>query len=264
MNKHILLFILLLIQVSYAVGQDSSISYRAVYDFDETILMDDAKQYDRIFLDINNEGSFCYSYYTYESDSLTNTPNWHETFRKLLLAAIAKEGTSTEAFPHKRSGFMITKNYVQKQASVKESLHSEVYQYTIPTHDISWSVTDSSSVISGYSCIKAIGEYHGRTWEVWFTPEIPYSDGPWQLTGLPGLIVKAQDKEQLFCFTLKDFSRSPVRKEWSGKGKKTTRMDFLKLKKKSRQNSGAMVNAILGENVVSSAKKKFAYLETDF
>ena len=264
MNKHIFLFILLLIKVSYAVGQGVSVSYRAVYDFDYTVWADETKRNDIIFLDINKDGSFCYSNYTYELDSLMKTPNGDETFRRLLTAALLKEGATTNAFPHRRSKFMITKNYAQKQAVVKETIQSEVYEYTIPTHDISWSITDSTMVICGYSSLKAIGEYHGRAWEAWFTPEIPFSDGPWQLTGLPGLIVKAEDKEQLFCFTLKGFNYSPVRSDWAGKGKKTTRQGFLKLKKKDFQNSGAMANALLGTNGTFDSKKKAVFLETDF
>lgn len=262
MNKQIILFFLLLIKVSYAVGQEDSMSYRAVYDFEYTVWADEAKRNDKIFLDLNKDGSFCYSAYTYESDSLMNTPNGEETFRQLVTAALSK-GNTTD-FPYRRSKFMITKKNGQKQAIVKESIQSEVFEYTTPICDITWTVTDSVREICGYSCFKAIGEYHGRTWEAWFTPEIPFSDGPWQLTGLPGLIVKAEDKEQLFCFTLKGFCYSPVRSDWAGKGKKTTRQGFLKLKKKDFQNSGAMANALLGTNGTFDSKKKAVFLETDF
>lgn len=262
MNKQIILFFLLLIKVSYAVGQEDSMSYRAVYDFEYTVWADEAKRNDKIFLDLNKDGSFCYSAYTYESDSLMNTPNGEETFRQLVTAALSK-GNTTD-FPHKRSKFMITKSYSQKQAIVKESLQSEVFEYTIPICDIAWAVTDSVSEICGYSCIKAIGQYHGRTWEVWFTPDLPFSDGPWQLTGLPGLIVQAQDKEQLFSFTLIGFNQSACRKDWAEKGKKTTRQSFLKLKKKDLQNNGAMANALLETSTVSTSMKKALFLETDF
>lgn len=264
MKKLILFFILLLINVFYAVGQGASLTYRAVYNFDATVLADEAKRNDMIFLDINKDGSFCYSNYTYERDSLMKTPNGNETFRRLLTAAFLKEGATTNAFPHKRSTFMVAKNYAQKQAVVKESVQSEMFEYTIPTHDISWTTTDSIEEICGYSCIKAIGEYHGRTWVVWFTPEIPFSDGPWQLSGLPGLIVKAEDNEQLFCFTLKRFYKSPGRSDWTDKGKMTNRLELLKLKKKALQNSDAMLNAMLGTNISSTGKKKYVFLETDF
>jgi len=58
---------------------------------------------------------------------------------------------------------------------------------------IAWDIKDEEKEIGGYQCIKAIGEFGGRTYEVWYTPEIPYAYGPWKLEGLPGLILEAND-----------------------------------------------------------------------
>lgn len=42
---------------------------------------------------------------------------------------------------------------------------------------------------------------------MWFTTEIPYSDGPWLLYGLPGLILQAEESEGLFSFTCTQIER---------------------------------------------------------
>lgn len=264
MNKHIILLVLLLIKVSNAVGQGSSVSYRAVYDFDYTIRTEETQRNDCLFLDINKNGSLCYSYYTFESDSLWSTPDGDKVFRTLLTNAISTEGARTNAFPHKRSKFTVSKCYEQKEALVKESIDSDIYEYTVPMYDIIWTIMDSTDLICGYPCIKATGEYHGRRWEVWFTTEIPFSDGPWQLSGLPGLIVRAQDSDHLFCFKLTGFSRAQSKVDWRGQGKKTTRVDFLRRKKKALINSNAMTNAMLGTNTISTSKKEYVFLEADF
>lgn len=55
--------------------------------------------------------------------------------------------------------------------------------------------------IGGYTCSLAIGSYAGRTYKVWYTTEIPVSDGPWKFSGLPGLILEVEDLSGEF-FTL--------------------------------------------------------------
>lgn len=48
-------------------------------------------------------------------------------------------------------------------------------------------------MIAGYNCHKATTEFRGRTFEVWYTPDVPVNFGPWKLNGLPGLILWATD-----------------------------------------------------------------------
>ncbi|RQE01044.1 GLPGLI family protein, partial [Prevotella intermedia] len=43
----------------------------------------------------------------------------------------------------------------------------------------------------GMECKKATTNFRGRYWEVWYTEDIPISQGPWKLCGLPGMILKA-------------------------------------------------------------------------
>lgn len=63
-----------------------------------------------------------------------------------------------------------------------------------------WNITDSVMNIMGYECFLAVSDFRGRRWETWFTPEIPISDGPWKLSGLPGLILKAQDSKRHYVY----------------------------------------------------------------
>ncbi|MDE6022036.1 MAG: GLPGLI family protein [Muribaculaceae bacterium] len=64
-----------------------------------------------------------------------------------------------------------------------------------------WTVhTDSTTQILGYECIYATASYRGRDWEAWFTPELPFKEGPWKLAGLPGVVLKAQDSRGQYEF----------------------------------------------------------------
>lgn len=61
-------------------------------------------------------------------------------------------------------------------------------------------MTDEKKDIIGFVCTKATCEFRGRNWTVWFTTELPVSDGPWKFNGLPGLILKAEDDKGHYSF----------------------------------------------------------------
>jgi len=64
--------------------------------------------------------------------------------------------------------------------------------------ELSWGITNETKNIAGYPCIKATTNYRGRNWIAWFTPNIAIPYGPWKLHGLPGLILEAYDKDEIF------------------------------------------------------------------
>ena len=63
-----------------------------------------------------------------------------------------------------------------------------------------WHLLDGDSIVCGYPCHKATTTFRGRTWTVWYTLDLPYSDGPWKFCGLPGLVLYAYDSEDKFRF----------------------------------------------------------------
>lgn len=63
-----------------------------------------------------------------------------------------------------------------------------------------WKLSTDTLTLLGYRCTRATTQFKGRQWTAWFTPDIPVSDGPWKLCGLPGLILKAEDSEGHYRF----------------------------------------------------------------
>ena len=61
---------------------------------------------------------------------------------------------------------------------------------------INWTIQDSVKYIKNMKSHLATTTFRDHEWEVWFTMEIPISDGPWKLSGLPGLILEAQSKNK--------------------------------------------------------------------
>lgn len=65
------------------------------------------------------------------------------------------------------------------------------YEEKIPR--IAWRlIPTETKEILGHKCTKAIADFRGREWQVWFASDIDRSGGPWKLRGLPGFILAAE------------------------------------------------------------------------
>jgi GLPGLI family protein len=78
---------------------------------------------------------------------------------------------------------------------------SEYYNYE-EKPDLKWNVINFIEKIGGYETQMATTSYGGRNWTAWFTTEVPIQDGPYKFSGLPGLIVKLEDKERYYSWLL--------------------------------------------------------------
>lgn len=74
-------------------------------------------------------------------------------------------------------------------------------EYIEPEPPLIWEILEETQTICEYECRKAVTNFGGRRWSVWFTVEIPCAFGPWKLAGLPGLILKANDERGHYVFT---------------------------------------------------------------
>ncbi|MEO1033804.1 MAG: GLPGLI family protein [Bacteroidota bacterium] len=60
--------------------------------------------------------------------------------------------------------------------------------------DIKWELTNEEKVIDGLNCTKALTEENSYPMlTVWYTKDLPVSNGPSIYQGLPGLVVRAED-----------------------------------------------------------------------
>ena len=98
-------------------------------------------------------------------------------------------------------GIVFYKNFEDNTIISKEYVFTKpvIIKDSIPKID--WKIYDEEKTIAGkYLCKKAIGRFRGRTYTAWFTEQIPISNGPWKLGGLPGLILEAYDDEKHIVF----------------------------------------------------------------
>jgi GLPGLI family protein len=100
------------------------------------------------------------------------------------------------------AGTEIFKNLSEKTMWVTTIISgsNDVYSYKEKIPEIEWKLENEEKSINGYVCQKATTTFLGRCYTAWFTSEIPLSNGPWKLGGLPGLILQASDIQNHYFF----------------------------------------------------------------
>ena len=149
----------------------------------------------------NHQGSLYFNPMSQYVDSCESTPEGKAKLREIQLKAwrvVQPDGTVTFdgrklwLAPEKHIYLYVEKSAQDEVLTVYDYKAAGLFRYTEPIDDIKWEIVeDSTKNLLDYPCLMASSTYHGRTWSVWFTPEIPIQDGPWKLRGLPGLILKA-------------------------------------------------------------------------
>lgn len=148
-----------------------------------------------MLLDIDKNGSQYYSYDKFKSDS-TNKADMEKQLR-------SNSGNFTINRKDKpgQVSYKVTKEY----PAFKTYLFTRV---SIDNYKISedqkpeWKILPDKEKIGEYNAQKATTNFGGREWTAWFSTDLPFQDGPYKFYGLPGLIVKIEDKTGTHSMTL--------------------------------------------------------------
>ena len=77
------------------------------------------------------------------------------------------------------------------------------------TLKLDWKISDEKAKIGVYNAQKATTEFAGKKWTAWFSSELPFQDGPYKFSGLPGLIVKIEDEGKNYSWVLQGNKKVP-------------------------------------------------------
>lgn len=84
------------------------------------------------------------------------------------------------------------------------NLLEKAYFLKEPTGSINWKLLPETKMIGKFECLKAVGKFGGRSYTVWYAPEIQISIGPWKLDGLPGVILEAVEDSNRIKYNFKN------------------------------------------------------------
>jgi len=120
-----------------------------------------------------NGFSLLKKYLTSSMDSQSNDKNGEKSI-------IVKIGNDTT---------YVFKNFNENKLYSEEKIFTNVFNVIDSLSIFNWTIEKDSLTFLGYKCNKAKTTFRGREFEVYFTTDIPISDGPAKYNGLPGLIL---------------------------------------------------------------------------
>jgi GLPGLI family protein len=103
--------------------------------------------------------------------------------------------------------FTVFKSAADAKVYYSEAINRHRYTYVETIPQISWQLGSDTARVAGYLCRNAQGEFGGRQYTAWFSIDLPWSDGPYKLGGLPGLILHLEDKSGQLKFSLIGFEK---------------------------------------------------------
>ena len=165
-----------------------------VYDYrccvDTTGLLEDNISSDNMLLQIGPDGLSKFSSYK----NLTVDSILMRSSQEQIVDAAIEGKLSNGEF------MTIYKNYPEGKLTHTEKICQDWFRYDEEMPVLDWELTDSVINVLGYECQGAKCRFRGREWTAFYTEDIPLTDGPWKLHGLPGLIMKATDKKGHYTF----------------------------------------------------------------
>ncbi|PKP34972.1 MAG: hypothetical protein CVU00_04400 [Bacteroidetes bacterium HGW-Bacteroidetes-17] len=137
-----------------------------------------------------------------------------------------------------RFRYTIFKNYPKDKITFIEKV-IDWLKYEEELNLFDWKLLSDTSTIAGYKVQKASCDYGGRSWVAWFSPEIPFNDGPYKFNGLPGLILKIYDTRLHYVFEIKNIEKpdksTPIELE-ERDYYQTHKFNYFKAKDSFREN----------------------------
>lgn len=96
---------------------------------------------------------------------------------------------------NKRQNFILLHGIMPPQYSLGSYFYDTLFS-------MKWNITGKFELINKKKCLEAITDFRGRRWIAYFDPDIPFSEGPMKFGGLPGLIIRLYDENNIFKWEL--------------------------------------------------------------
>lgn len=160
------------------------------YKFVSDSTKKDESKTESMFLDISKKGSKFYSRYKFIADSVieAQTKSQNRDFSKIKFGMVP---------------YVVEKSYPDYKIILFNRLDMDEYKVS-DERKLDWKILAEKEKVGEFNAQKATANFAGRQWTAWFVTDIPIQDGPYKFHGLPGLIVKLEDKTNSHSYILKE------------------------------------------------------------
>lgn len=172
------------------LGQGNRFVYE--YQFAKNLAKKDTLKKEMMYLDIKKDGSNFYSRQKFVSDSIRTA-----YFQKQRAAG------ATSFFYSDSNAGIVDHRVVKTYPDYDIILHTRAgdTKYAVKNEKpIVWKIETDKKKIDKFDVQKATTEFGGRSWTAWFAQELPFQDGPYKFSGLPGLILELEDSTQTHIY----------------------------------------------------------------
>ena len=279
--RYLLLFMALAIHASAQKDVLDRASMKCMYRATQLKdTLDVAFYEDLLILQIGPQVSKCFSYYTFQNDSLRQTPEGNRQASELFNRALADfhkhrdRSRFLNSFPRNRTVTIVYKNHPAGAITVTDGLREDQVMYRDTLNAQQWTIADSTREVLGYTCQQATADFRGRHWTAWFATDIPVSDGPWKLGGLPGLILEVYDEGQQHVFTAVGLEQVKdeliiFNRPFGGNHRfeQTNRLEFLRMERRFLMDSNSFIQMETGIDLLGDEPNRvmrYDLLERDY
>ncbi len=194
--KYLYIFLLLPLVTSYSQTKGTVLKYEAYYNFNTPLSRE---------IDVYTTNDFCYSIEKMNTTKKVTKNKTIDNEEKLPETNLnSSENSSTVlVLDVKWEDLLIYNNKLTNKLYTTVQDIDLGRNITIEeTPKINWKIVKETKIVKDLNCTKAIANFRGIDWEIWFTNEIPLPYGPWKLQGAPGLIVEANTADKKIHFLL--------------------------------------------------------------
>jgi GLPGLI family protein len=145
-----------------------------------------------------------------------------------------------------RNSYTIYTNYPENKTTFNDNAIGTLkyFEYIEDFEIPKWTIHKETQKILSHPCKKATCRFRGRDYVAWYATDIPISRGPYKFAGLPGLILKIADTENLYSFECIAIEKSADRIYEDKKKTEAvpvTREEFINMEKRTHQNPKSII-----------------------